>query len=167
MSLLTMITPQQTKKINWQGALGLWNIATFKIAGLTISEVFLAQASDTDLKFVLNHGKEKLIIPHIEKIQKLMENEGITAPSVPNRKTLKSIEKILEPNDMITDNEIAIDIYTLMKEGLRIDLEGTTDPARPDVRKLAWDILNEDFKAYENLATLFIKKNWIQTPPSV
>ena len=168
MSLLTtMMTPQQAKKPSWETGLGLWNMAAFKITGLAMVEFFMIQAFDEDLKDMLETAKEKIIIPHIERIQEFMENEKITAPAVPNRKNLQAIQNKLEPNSIFSDNEIAIDICTIIRQGLQIDLAAITDIARPDVRKFAWDIFSDDFKDFDSAAKLFVKKNWIETPPTI
>jgi len=167
MSLLKIVTPQQPRKANWETGLGLWNIAAFKISGLTVMDIFWIQAFDEDLKTILKHGKENIIIPHLERIQEFMEKEKITAPSIPNRKNLQAVQNLLEPNSIWSDNEIAIDICTIMRQGIQIDLLATMDIARADVRKFAWDILCDDYNAYDNAVKLFVKKNWIETPPTI
>lgn len=168
MDLTGIFTNHQPKdKMNWGEALGLWNIGRFKVVGATISEIFLAQAKDVDLKNSLNLGIEMLIIPHIEKIQNFMHKEGLEVPSVPPRKNLDIIGKQMEPNTYIQDDEIANNIREIYKFGLSLDMRGLSESSRDDVRELIWGILSDDYKGYDAMVKLHRKKNWLVPPPTV
>ena len=168
MGIMGIITAQQPKeKMNWGEAIGLWDIARFKITGLTIMEIFLAQAKDIDLKNSLNLGVEMLVIPHIEKIQKLLNKEGLEAPAVPQRKNLDVVGKQIEPNTLIQDDEIANDIREIYKYGLVLDMRGLSESLRDDVREIIWEILSDDYKGFDAMIKLHRKKNWLIPYPTV
>jgi len=158
---------QQTEKINWGEALGLWNVARFKIIGLTISEIFLAQAKDAELKKLLNKGIEILIVPHIEKIQKMLHAEGLEVPAVPPRKNLDVVGKQIEPNTYMEDDEIASTLHEIYRLGLPMESNALIGATRDDVRNLIWEILTEDYRGFDKMIKLFRKKNWLSSPPTV
>lgn len=168
MDLTGIFTNHQPKdKMNWGEALGLWDIGRFKVIGITISDIFLAQAKDVDLKNSLNLGIEMLIIPHIEKIQSFMHKEGLEVPAVPPRKNLDIIGKQTEPNTYIQDDEIANTIREIYKFGLSLDMRGLSESSRDDVREFIWGILSDDYKGYDAMVKLHRKKNWLVPPPTV
>lgn len=165
--LTSVFSGQQPGKLNWGETLGLWDIGRFKITGLTITEIFLAQAKDSELKNSLNLGIEMLIIPHIEKIQKLLHKEGLEVPAVPQRKNLDVVGKGIEPNTLIEDDEIANDIREIYRLGLTLDMRALSGAIRDDVRELIWDILSDDYKGFDAMIKLHSKKNWLIPPPTV
>lgn len=83
MDLSNLLPERQKEKLNWGEASGLWDISRYKIIGLTISEIYLAQAKDSHLKISLNIGIETLIKPHIKKIQDFLHKEGLEKPAIP------------------------------------------------------------------------------------
>ena len=155
------------EKLNWGDALSLWDIAKFKIIGLTQIEFFLAQTKDKDLKAQLELGVESLIIPHIEKIQAFLHSEGLEVPSVPQRKNLDVIGKDMEPNTFIQDDEIANSLREIYRLGLNLDMKSLTDATNEDVRGLIWKILSDDYKGFDSMLKLHQKKNWLIAPPTV
>lgn len=167
MDLKKIFSEQMTEKIDWGGALALWDICRFKVIGMTISEIFIAQAKDIDLKNSLNTGVEMLIIPHIEKIQKYLHKEGLEVPSVPQRKNLDVVGKQIEPNTLLQDDEIANTIREIYRYGLVLDMRGITFSLNDDVRELIGDILNYDLKGFDAMIKLHRKKNWLIPPPTV
>ncbi|MCG8400678.1 MAG: DUF3231 family protein [Firmicutes bacterium] len=167
MKLNDFLSDRQSDKMHWGEAISLWNIARFKILGLTISEIFLAQAKDRDLIKSLNQGVELLIVPHIEKIQKLMHVEGLEVPTVPQRKNLDVVGKNIEPNTLIQDDEIANNIREVYRFGLTLGMRGVTDSTRDDVRELIWQILSEDCRGFDAMIKLHRQKNWLIPPPTV
>lgn len=170
MSITEIISAKIVKpneKLNWGDALGLWDIAKFKIIGLTQIEFFLAQAKDRDLKAQLELGVESLIIPHIEKIQEFLHSEGLEVPSVPQRKNLDVIGKDMEPNSFIQDDEIANSLREIYRLGLNLDMKSLTDAIHEDVRGLIWKILSDDYKGFDSMLKLHQKKNWLIAPPTV
>jgi hypothetical protein len=162
-----LFSDQRKEKLNWGDALGLWDIANFKVIGMTQIEFFLAQVKDADLKNALEHGIEMIIVPHIEKIQGALHSEGAEAPSVPQRKNLDIIGKKIEPNTYIQDDEIANSLREILRLGLNLDMKALTDATREDVRRLVWEILSDDYKGLNNLIKLQEKKNWLINPPSI
>jgi len=155
------------EKLNWGDALGLWDIANFKVIGLTQIEFFLAQVKDKDLKAQLELGIESLVIPHIEKIQEFLHSEGLEVPSVPQRKNLDVIGNKIEPNSYIQDDEIANSIREIYRLGLNLVMKSLTDATNEDVRGLIWKILTDDYKGFDAMLKLQQKKNWLITPPTV
>lgn len=81
-----LFSDQRKEKLNWGDALGLWDIANFKVIGMTQIE-FFSTSKRCWFKNALEHGIEMIIVPHIEKIQGALHSEGAEAPSVPQRKT--------------------------------------------------------------------------------
>jgi hypothetical protein len=154
-------------KLDWGEAYNLWSIARFKILGLTILDIFSSQAKDEDLKDAINKGVENIILPHLEKIKKIMYAYGAEAPAVPQRKNLDTIAKNIEPNSYINDIEIAHDLREVFRYGLELDLKAAVDSTKDDAVKLAWNILEDDFKAFTTMVKLFNKKNWSTPPPSI
>jgi len=167
MDLKSLFAGTPTDKIHWGSASGLWDIARFKITGLTITEIFLAQAKDQDLKDSLSGGVEMLIVPHIEKIQKFLHQYGLEVPTVPQRKNLDIVGKQIEPNTYIQDDEIANSIREIYRFGLELDMRGLMSSTRDDVRSLIWDILTDDYKGFDEMIKLHRKKNWLIPPPTV
>ncbi|MCL6612273.1 MAG: DUF3231 family protein [Peptococcaceae bacterium] len=167
MDIKSLFKNTPTDKLHWGEALGLWDIARYKVMGLTILEIFLAQAKDRDLKHSLSDGVEMLIIPHIEKIQKFLHQYGLESPTVPQRKNLDVVGKKIEPNTFIEDDEIANDIREIFRFGLELDMKGLTSSTRDDVRSLIWEILNDDYKGFDAMLKLHRKKNWLIPPPTV
>jgi hypothetical protein len=160
-----IIKPKE--KMNWGDALGLWDIAKFKVIGLTQIEFFLAQVKDADLKTQLEIGVENIIVPHIEKIQRLLHSEGLEVPSVPQRKNLDVIGKNIEPNTYIQDDEIANTSREIYRLGLNLDMKALSDATREDVRNLIWTILNDDYRAFDIMIKSQQKKNWLIAPPTI
>ncbi len=160
-----LVKPKE--KLHWGDALALWNIAKFKIVGLTQIEFFLAQVKDNDLKAQLEFGVESLIISPIEKIQGFLHSEGLEVPSVPQRKNLDVIGKSMEPNTFIQDDEIANSLIEIYKLGLSLDMKSLTDATREDVRILIWEILIDNYKGFDSMLKLHQKKNWLITPPTI
>ena len=167
MGITELLMTQPKGKLNWGETNSLWEIGRYKIIGLTIMEIFLAQAKDIDLKNSLHAGVELLIVPHLEKIQKFMNAEGLEVPAVPPRKNLDIIGKQIEPNSYITDGQIANDVREIFKYGLELDMRAVTNAIREDVRDLSWDILTDDHKGYTAMVKLHSKKNWLVPPPTV
>lgn len=167
MNITGLFSAQPTDKMHWGDALGLWNICRFKVIGMTMTEIFLAQAKDADLKNSLNTGIEMLIIPHIEKIQKFMHKEGLEAPTVPQRKNLDITGKKIEPNSLIEDDEIANNIREIYRFGLILDMRGLSDASRDDVRDIAWEILSEDYRGFDAMIKMHRKKNWLILPHTI
>lgn len=170
MSITEIISAKLVKpkeKLNWGDALGLWDVAKFKIIGLTQIEFFLAQVKDNDLKAQLELGIESLIIPHIEKIQGFLHSEGLEVPSVPQRKNLDVVGKKMEPNSYIQDDEIANTLREIYRLGLNLDMKALTDATREDVRGLIWVILTDDYKGFDSMLKLHQKKNWLIAPPTI
>jgi hypothetical protein len=170
MSITEIISERLVKpkeKLNWGDALGLWDIAKFKIIGLTQIEFFLAQVKDTKLKAQLELGVEALIIPHIELIQGFLHKEGLEVPSVPQRKNLDIISKTLEPNSFIEDDEIANSLREIYRLGLNLDMKSLTDATNEDVRGIIWKILLDDYKGFESMLKMHEKKNWLIAPPTI
>lgn len=155
------------EKLTWGDALGLWDIARFKIIGLTQIEFFLAQVKDNDLKTQLELGVESFIIPHVEKIQRFLHSEGLETPSVPQRKNLDILGKNIEPNSYIQDYEIANTLREIYRLGLALDMKSLSDSTREDVRELIWEILTDDYKSFDSTLKLHARKNWLIAPPTV
>lgn len=170
MSITEIISAKIVKpkeKLNWGDALGLWDIAKFKIIGLTQLEFFLAQVKDADLKVQLELAVEDIIIPHIEKIQKLLHSEGLEVPSVPQRKNLDVIGKNIEPNSFIQDDEIANTSREIYRLGLNLNVKSLSDATNQNVRDLIWTILTDDYKGFDAMLKLHQKKNWLIAPPTI
>ncbi|MCL6477942.1 MAG: DUF3231 family protein [Peptococcaceae bacterium] len=167
MDMANILHPIQKNKLHWGESLGLWDIARFKIIGLTISEIFLAQAKDEDLKKSLSAGVEMLIVPHLEKIQKFLHKEGLEVPAVPPRKNLDIIGKQIEPNTFIEDDEIANDIREIYRYGLYLNMKALSASTRDDVRELVWGILVDDYKGFDAMIKLHRKKKWLVLPPTI
>lgn len=170
MSITEIISAKLVKpkeKLNWGDTLGLWDIAKFKIIGLTQIEFFLAQVKDADLKVELELGVERIIVPHIEEIQRLLHSEGLEVPAVPQRKNLDVIGKNIEPNSFIQDDEIANSSREIYRLGLNLDMKSLTDATNQDVRDLIWMILTDDYKAYDLMLKFHQKKNWLIAPPTI
>jgi hypothetical protein len=134
---------------------------------MTMTEIFLAQAKDGELKKSLNMGLEMLIVPHIERIQKFMHSQGLNAPSVPPRKNLDIVGKKIEPNSLIEDDEIANNIREVYRRGLALDMQALVSSIRDDVREVIWDILQEDYRGFDAMIKLHRKKNWLIPPQTV
>lgn len=154
-------------KLNWGEALGLWSTCNFKVIGLTMLEIFMAQAKDTELKKSLNAGLELLIVPHIEKIQQFLHKEGLEVPAVPQRKNLDIVGKEIEPNTLIEDDEIANTLKEIFRLGLTLDMQALSYAVRDDVSKILWDITNDDYKAFRTIMKMYSTKNWSVEPPTV
>lgn len=165
--VISSVLEKPKEKLNWGDSLGLWNIAKFKIIGLTQIEFFLAQVKDNDLKLQLDFGVEYLIITHIEKLQKFLHSEGLEVPSVPQRKNLDVIGKQIEPNTFIQDDEIANSLREIYRLGLTLDIKSLTDATREDAREIIWDILKDDYKGFDSMLKLHKKKNWLIAPPTI
>ena len=167
MKLNYFLPNRQPEKMHWGEAISLWDIVRFKVLGLTITEIFLAQAKDSDLIKSLNQGVELLIVPHIEKIQKFLHAEGLEVPTVPQRKNLDVVGKKIEPNTLIEDDEIANSIREMYRFGLTLNMRGMSDSTRDDVRRLIWQILSEDYRGFDAMLKLHRRKNWLIPPPTV
>ena len=167
MDIANIIHPVQKDKLNWGESLGLWDIARFKVIGLTITEFLIAQAKEKDLKNSLSAGVEMLIIPHIEKIQKFLHKEGLEVPTVPQRKNLDIVGKQVEPNTYIEDYEIANTIREIYRLGLSLDMSALSAATRDDVRELIWEILSDDYKGFDAMIKLHRKNKWLIPPPTI
>lgn len=165
--LSNLFSNRPPDKLNWGEALGLWSICNFKIIGLTIIEIFMAQAKDPELKQSLSAGLELLIVPHIEKIQQFLHKEGLEVPAVPQRKNLDIVGKEMEPNTMIEDDEIANTLREIFRLGLILDMQSLSFAVRDDVSQLLWNIVSEDYKGFRTVLKIYTGKNWTVHPATV
>lgn len=165
--LSNLFPNQPPDKLNWGEALGLWSTCNFKIIGLTVIEIFMAQAKDQELKKSLGAGLELLIVPHIEKIQHFLHKEGLEVPAVPQRKNLDIVGKEMEPNTLIEDDEIANTLKEIFRLGLTLDMQSLSFAVREDVSKLLWDIVNDDYKGFRTVLKMYTRKNWTVQPATV
>lgn len=167
---LTRFSPAQQaphEKLTWGSATALWNLCRYKVVGLPMLDIFYLQAGDKELKFLIQFGINHILLPHVQKIQTFFQKEGLTAPEVQQRKTLKNILGHIEPNALISDELIARAMREVLRFGVELGARGLTEAIRADVRALILQILNDDNKALNKLVDLKEKKNWILMPPSV
>lgn len=152
MKITDMFTPDYHKP-HWGGASGLWDMCRHKIIGLPILELLYDIADDDDLKTFIKAGIEMQAVPHIEKIQDMLQKEELASPPMPQRKKLN-------------DKEIGLALMEILRLSLILETVAFMDVTRPDLRKFVWDITVEDRKAFDKIVQLNYKKNWIMNPPT-
>jgi hypothetical protein len=166
MGITEIITGHSQEKMHWGDGLGLYDIGRNKIIGLATLAIFYQQANDKELKNLIKYGVEKLVIPHIEKIQKTLKEEGLEYPNEPAIKEKLNLDvPNLKPNTLIGDDEISISLRELTRLTLTLETEALRNATRKDVRELLINIFEDDDDAYTEIIKLQKAKNWSDMPP--
>lgn len=154
MNIMEIITGNNPQHLNWSSASALWNIARFKIIGLPIMDYYVDKANDPELKAMLLAGIETTLIPHAEKIQKLLINKGLEAPSLYQR-------------GKIDDEQIARCVREIIKHGIVLDTLGLIISSEDDVRNLISKILSEDQLQLNGIIGYKKRKGILFEPPTI
>lgn len=164
---LKNVFASQNDKLVWGSAIALWDTCRYKVAGIPILDILWYQAKDLELKRFIKDVTDKITLPHVLKIQKFFQKEGLTAPQVPQRKNLENILGHIEPNVFINDEQIARVLREMLRFGTDVGSRGLIEATRKDVRDLIWEIFTDDNNITNELLMLKERKNWVLKPPSV
>lgn len=143
----------QSHKIHWGGASALWDITRHKIIGIPVLDLLHETAQDSDLKKLIRSGTDMVAIPHIKELQEFLEKEQLAYPPMPSRHN-------------IDDAQIGLAIAEILRLSLVLDNIAFMSVTRDGLRKLVWDIIEEDKRAFNKIVDLLYEKNWTENPPS-
>jgi len=154
MTDITNMFSQPAPRLHWGGAIGLWDICRNKVIGVPVLDLFFEQAVDPDLKAFIKTGIETVTLPGIKNLQDFLEKEGLTYPPIAPRKK-------------IDDEQIARSLREILRLSLYLDFHSLMEITREDVKKIVWDIVVQDKKAFDAVIDLKRKKGWLLNPPNV
>ncbi|MFZ5966102.1 MAG: DUF3231 family protein [Bacillota bacterium] len=152
MGIMDMLT-NKTHDIHWGGAAGLWDICRHKAIGVPVLESLYRSAEDNELKNLIKSGIDMTAMPHIQKLQDFLAKEQLAAPPIP-------------PRNKMDDQHIGLAIAEILRLSLVLDNIVFMSVTRSDLRKLVWDIMEEDKKAFDKIVNLLYEKSWTMNPPS-
>lgn len=148
--------------------LSIWDVARNKLIGLSTLSIYHRQATDKELKDLLEDGTKFILDRHINRIQKLLQSKGYDFPTGDNWKTkLDEKAPFVIPDTMLDDEAIAMSLREIVRLTLSIEMEGLRNATDDDVRDLLIDILEDDNNGYSAVLALQRKKHWKDFPPTV
>lgn len=95
-----------------------------------------------------------MTLPGIKNLQDFLEKEGLTYPPIAPRKKLD-------------DEQIARSLREILRLSLYLDFHSLMEITREDAKKIVWDIVVQDKKAFDAVIDLKRKKGWLLNPPNV
>jgi|GEM_PF-6779460 len=140
--------------LNWNSASALWNVAHYKIVGLPMMDFYLDKAEDASLKAMLSYGIDKVLIPHVERIQNMLKEKGLETPSFYQR-------------GKIDDHQISRCVREIVKHGLLNEMTALSNVSDNNVRNLLSDIIKDDMAQMSGIIQYKKSKNWLFDPPSI
>lgn len=147
--------------------LGLWEIATNKLARFPVYVVFFKQANDKDLQKYLSSTMSK-VQKEIEGIQKIFHDKGFEYPSAPNlEKKLKDESAFVISASILNDEEISNAAKEIIRGILGLETEALRNATVPELRNFIYEMLQDDNNLYISLINLQKEKNWIAYPPAL
>ncbi|HUW65514.1 MAG TPA: DUF3231 family protein [Spirochaetia bacterium] len=161
------ILPKKKQPLDWGEANALWSVARNKLIGLSTLEIYLDQAEDNELKLLLDMGIKKLAVPNIERIFKLLQEEGLEVPGMPGRISLQTIGKNTGKAKFLLDSEIAVSIKEILRLATYLTLRGIEVSYRDDVLDLFLNIFQADFNAFKDIVAMQKSKNWQMQSPVI
>ncbi len=149
------------------GALGLWDIASNKIARIPIYIIFLKQVKDKDLHKFIN-STINIVQKEIAKIQKVFKEKGFAYPSEPNwERKLKDKSPFIVSSSILNDEEISNALKEIIRGILGLETEALRNSTNPEIRDLIYELLKDDNEIFSSLLKLQKEKNWISSVPAV
>jgi Protein of unknown function (DUF3231) len=148
--------------------ISVWDVARNKLIGLSTLSIYYRQATDKELKDLVEDGIKFVLNRHINKIQKLLNDKGYDFPSGQNwEKKLDENTPFVIPNTMIDDEGIAMSLREIIRLTLSLEAEGLRKTTDKDIRDLLADIMEDDNRGLGAVLALQRKKQWKDFPPTV
>lgn len=139
----------------------LWGLLVAYYDTFELVEFFRSVANDKEFIFLINTGIDKLIKPHINKIESVMNQYKIPLPSRPPDKV-----NLLSQIEAIRDESMYKIIFALTQTALNLHIKAINMCVNDPIRHMFMEFLKNELKSLDNLVKFGKQKNWNRNAPS-
>lgn len=160
--------PATAKKdsLNIEEAGVIWNELTARHISQVNMEIYMASTKDNDLIDLIKWGLDEIVIPHMEQLEAILKNEGITVPPRPPlRQDQYSAGQV---NKIRTGDDELIGILTVaFQTAVALHVRALTVAYRDDFVELCEKLLYSELIGFEKLMALAKSRQALSNPPVV
>ena len=161
---LSLVRQETGKPLHAGEVYHLWETLTSSYNLVSLVETYMMNTGDRELHLLLQGISKGTVLTRINRLEKILKEEGFTVPPRPSPKTLQGKpgagQEVKLGDDEVIRNLAAWVQVLLMHDGRAI---GTA--TRESVRKVFTDIVFTDMKAYTMIINLGQKRQVFIPPP--
>ena len=160
---LSLVRQETGKPLHAGEVYHLWETLTSSYNLISLVEIYMMNTEDKELHILLQGISKGTVLTRINRLEKILKEEGFTVPPRPSSKTLQGKpgagQEVKLDDDEVIRNLAAWGHVLLMHDGRAIGAA-----TRESVRKVFTDIVFDDMKAYSMVVNP-AKKTSFQPPP--
>jgi len=142
----------------------LWEGLTSGYKAIEIAETYLMNSEDTEIQVILQSIIKGIYLLRIQKLEKILKEEGFTVPPRPASKTLQG-----KPGSgqevQLSDDEVLLNLVNWGQALLQHDGRAVMACTRESVRKVFTDLLFDEIRAYNILVETGKKRHIFNPAP--
>jgi hypothetical protein len=144
----------------------IWDELNARYLGKVNMEIYLASTIDKDLINLLKWGLKEIVVPHMELLENVLKNEGITIPSRPPVRQFQyspgQVSKI-----RTSDDELLSILTVAFQAAVELHVRAFTIVYREDLIELCEKLLYDELKGYDKLISLAKARQVLANPPVI
>ena len=156
--------PKDNKPLHAGEIFYLWDGMTAGHENISVLETYLMGTEDTELILMLKGQIQIIMWNRVQKLEKVLKQEGFTVPPRPAPKTAQG-KPGAGQEVKLSDDEIISNLLVWGSVVLKHDAEAVGACTRETVRKVFTDLLFDDMKGYSLLMELGSKRQVLKAPP--
>jgi hypothetical protein len=161
---LSLVRQETGKPLHAGEVYHLWETLTSSYNLISLVEIYMMNTEDKELHILLQGISKGTVLTRINRLEKILKEEGFTVPPRPSSKTLQGKpgagQEVKLDDDEVIRNLAAWGHVLLMHDGRAIGAA-----TRESVRKVFTDIVFDDMKAYSMVVNLGKKRHVFNPPP--
>ena len=161
---LSLVRQETGKPLHAGEVYHLWETLTSSYNLISLVEIYMMNTEDKELHILLQGISKGTVLTRINRLEKILKEEGFTVPPRPSSKTLQGKpgagQEVKLDDDEVIRNLAAWGHVLLMHDGRAIGAA-----TRESVRKVFTDIVFDDMKAYSMVVNLGKKRQVFNPPP--
>jgi spore coat protein CotF len=162
--LLPFTSPETDKPLHAGEIYYLWVTLTSSYNLISLVETYLMNTDDKELHILLQGIVTGAYKTRINRLERVLKEEGFTVPPQPSPKTLQG-KPGAGQEVKLDDDEVLRDMVAWGQVLLQHDVRAVGAATREPVRKIFTDLLSDDMKDYNLLVNLGKKRRVFNPPP--
>lgn len=150
----------QDQSIHAGEAYALWTQLVARYDTIELIDIFLNLVKDNELKLLFENGLSKVILPQVDRLEKVMKSYQVPMPPRPPKGTAFSVNM-----EVARDQGIYRIIVSLSQTALSIHTKAINICTNPSLRNMFTDFLDEEIGIYNLLLKYGEVKGWVYSAP--
>jgi len=162
--LLPFAQPETQKPLHAGEIYHLWEALTSGYKLVSVMETYQMNTEDKELHTLLQGLVKGTYLIRINRLEKVLKEEGFTVPPQPSSKTLQGKPGVGQ-EVKLNDEEVIRNIIAWVQISLFQNSKAVGACTRESVRKIFTDLLFDEMKAFDLLMALGSSRQAYNTPP--